>query len=336
MVDLTPAPTARQLEASGVAGFLGLFAGLCTIFAACATLSDWHDEASQQRWPLVAAVVDRADLVASARPPKAGGGTEWKLTYRVHYEAGGETLTAKLTSRSAFSQTEAVALQSWAARYRKGSHIAVRIDPSQPNRAAFVSAEISSAAGRMHTDFMLLGFAAIAAAGLMMLAKYLRAREAFAGPAADAGSVSRGGPAMGLLFAAMGLWISGFAIYSGIHAADAVQANAYMGLPAGLMFVFAGALLALPPESKWRSLLATLVITCFAVTFDWIAFGPGERKFTGSIMGVGFMSGESMGRIAFGFFAILLDIFAVGMWVGECRRALGLSASPGPVAQQKS
>ena len=141
---------------------------------------------------------------------------------------------------------------------------------------------------------------------------------------------------MGLLFAAMGLWISGFAIYSGIYAADAVQANAYMGLPAGLMFVFAGALLALPPESKWRSLLATLVITCFAVTFDWIAFGPGERKFTGSIMGVGFVSGELSGRIAFGFFAILLDIFAVGMWIGECRRAFGLSANPGPVVQQKS
>ncbi len=88
--------------------FLGLFAGLCTIFAACATLIDWHDEASQERLVIaVAAVVDRADLVASARPPKAGGGTEWKLYYHVHYEAGGETLTAKLTSRPAFSQTEA-------------------------------------------------------------------------------------------------------------------------------------------------------------------------------------------------------------------------------------
>jgi hypothetical protein len=102
------------------------------------------------------------------------------------------------------------------------------------------------------------------------------------------------------------------------------------------MFVFAGALLASPPESKWRSLLATLVITCFALTFDWVAFGPGERTFTGSIMGIGFMSGELFGRIAFGFFAIVLDIIAVGMWIGECRRAFGLSANPAAVAQQKS
>jgi hypothetical protein len=334
MVDLIPARTTRQLPASGLAGFLGLFAGLCAVFAGCATLSDWHDEASQERWPLAAAVVDRADLVASARAPKDGGGTEWKLYYHVHYEVDGAAVTATLTSRPAFSQTEAASLQSWAAQHRKGSHIAVRIDPSRPNRAAFVSAEVSPATGRMHTDLVLLGIAAIAAAGLMMLAKYLRAREALAGPAADAGSVSRGGPATGLLFAAMGLWITGFAIYSGIHAADAVRANAFMGLPAGLMFVFAGALLALPPESKWRGLLATLVITCFALTFDWVAFGPGERKFTGSIMGVGFMSGEFFGRMAFGFFAILLDIFAVGMWIGECRRAFGPSANPAPVIKQ--
>jgi hypothetical protein len=61
-----------------------------------------------------------------------------------------------------------------------------------------------------------------------------------------------------------------------------------MAAPAGLMFVFAGILIALPPEyTKWRNLLATLVITCFAVTFDWVAFGPGERRFTGSIGGFG-------------------------------------------------
>jgi hypothetical protein len=217
MADLTPARTTRQLPASGLAGFLGLFAGLCAVFAACATLSDWHDEASQQRWPLAAAVVDRAEVVAAARAPKAGGGTEWKLYYRVHYEVDGKP--------------QAASLQSWAAQHRKGSHIAVRIDPSQPNRAVFVAAEISSAGGRIHTDFVLLGIAAIAAAGLMMLAKYLRAREAVAGPAADADSVSRGGPVMGLMFAAMGLWIVGFAIYSGINATGAMEANAYMGCP---------------------------------------------------------------------------------------------------------
>jgi len=324
---LTPAGAPRQLKASGFAGLLGLFAGLCTVFAACATLSDWHDEARQARWPLVTAVIERTDLVASQRAPRDGGGTIWKLRCHVHYELNGEALTATLASRVAYSEAEAAMLQSWAAQHRKGSQVDVRVDPSQPNRGVFASAEISAAAGRMHTDLVLLGFAAVAAAGLMTLAKFLRSRDALAGPAADAGSASTGGPAFGLLFAAMGLLITGLAIHSGIQATDPVKANAYMGLPAGLMFVFAGMYMALPPDSKWRSLLATLVVTCFALTFDWVAFGPGERKFTGNIMGVPFMSGELFGRVAFGFFAILLDIFAAAMWIGEFRRLSASTAS---------
>ena len=335
MPHLTPAGAPRQLKASGFAGLLGLFAGLCAVFAACATLSDWHDEASQARWPVLAAVVDRIDIVASRRAPKDGGGTIWKLRSQVHYELNGEALTATPVSRVVYSEAEAAVLQSWAAQHRKGSHVDVRVDPSQPNRAVFASAEISAAAGRMHTDLVLLGFAAVAAIGLMMLAKFLRSRDALAGPAADAGSAS-GGPAFGLLFAAMGLLITGMAVYSGIYATDPAKANAYMGLPAGLMFVFAGMYMALPAESKWRSLLATLVVTCFALTFDWVAFGPGERKFTSNIMGIQWISGELSGRVAFGFFAILLDIFAAAMWLGELRRmSASTAATTSPAARSR-
>jgi uncharacterized protein DUF3592 len=319
VTNLTPAGAPRQLKASGLAGLFGLFAGLCAVFAACATLSDWHDQASQARWPVVAAVIERNHLVASARAPKYGGGTTWILRCHVRYEWNGEALTATLASRVVYSEADAAVLQSWAARHRNGSHVDVRVDPSRPDRGVFASAEISAAADRMHTDLMLLGFAVAAAAGFMTLAKFLRSRDALAGPAADAGSVSDS-PAFGLLFAAMGLLITGLAIHFGIHATDPVKANAYMGLPAGLMFVFAGMFMALPPESRWRSLLATLVVTCFALTFDWVAFGPGERKFAGYVMGIQFMSGELFGRVSFGFFAILLDIFAVAMWIGEFRR----------------
>jgi hypothetical protein len=336
MADLTLSRTRRQMTGSGFAGLFGLFAGLCAVFAACATLSDWHDERAQARWPVVSAVVDRADIVASSRAPKDGGGTVWKLRCRVRYELSGEQQAVTLTSHSVFTEAEALRLQAWAAQHRNGSHIDVRYDPSRPNQAAFASAEISGGADRMHSDLVLLMIAAITSAGLLALARYLRAREALAGPAADSESASRGGPAMALLSAAMGLLIVGLAIHSGIDAKEAVKTDAYMGVPAGLMFVFAGMLMALPTDSKWRSLLATLVVTCFALTFDWVAFGPGERRFSGNIMGVGFISGELFGRITFGFFAILLDIFAVAMWVGECRRAIGLSTNSAPIVEQKS
>ena len=319
MTSSPPAGAQRQLKASSFAALLGLFAGLCAVFAACATVSDWYEQTSQARWPVVAAVIERTDLVSSTRAKRDGGGTIWKLRSRVHYELNGEALSATLASRVVYSEAEAAELQSWSAQHRSGSFVDVRVDPSQPNRAVFAAADISAAAGRMHTDLVLLAIAAVAAAGLMTLAKFLRSRDALADPANVAAGAG-GGPAFGLLFAAMGLLITGLAIHYAMHATGPVKANAYMGLPAGLMFVFAGLFMAMPPDNKWRSVLATLVVTCFALTFDWVAFGPGERKFAGEIMGMRWMPGELFGRAAFGFFAILLDIFAAVMWIGQFRR----------------
>jgi hypothetical protein len=323
MADLTFSRTAQQMTAPGFAGLFGLFAGLCAIFAACVTLSDWYSGAAQARWPLVSALVERADVVATPRAPKDGGGTVWKLSYRVRYELDGRQLIATPTSNSVFSEADADRLRAWAAQHRKGSHIDVRYDPSRENRAVFAAAELSFAQDRIRTDLTLFAIAAIASAVLLALAKYLRVRQAHAAPAAD--SASRGGLAIGLGCAAMGLMLVGFTIHTAIHA-NPFTADNLMAVPAGLMFVFAGILMALPPEYKqWQTLLATLLITCFALTFDWVAFGPGERKFTGSFMGIGFIPVELVGRTFFGFFAVILDIFAIKMWIDQYRRGFGPS-----------
>jgi len=60
------------------------------------------------------------------------------------------------------------------------------------------------------------------------------------------------------------------------------------------------------------------IITIFALILDWIAFGPGERQFSGSV-GLPFFSvttsaGQLIGRYVFGFCAILLNLLAVWVW----------------------
>jgi predicted alpha/beta superfamily hydrolase len=80
MANLTFSRTTQQMTGSSFAGLFGLFAGLCAIFAGCVTLSDWYSETAQARWPAVSAVVERADVVATSRAPKDGGGTVWKLS----------------------------------------------------------------------------------------------------------------------------------------------------------------------------------------------------------------------------------------------------------------
>jgi hypothetical protein len=194
MADLTISRTTRQMTGSGFAGLFGLFAGLCAIFAGCVTLSDWLSETRQARWPVVSAVVDRTDLIASSRAPKDGG-TTWRLSYRIRYELNGEPQAASLTSRVAFSDAEAATLRAFSAAHGKGSHIDVRVDPARKNQAIFAAPEMSNGSGRTRTDFILFAIFAIAAAGLLTLAKYLRAREALAAPRADA--TSRGGPVVG-------------------------------------------------------------------------------------------------------------------------------------------
>ena len=326
MTDLTVSRS-TQMTASGFAGLFGLFAGLCTIFAACATLNDWYSEAMQARWPVVSAVVDRTDVVESARAPRDGGGSVWNLRSRVHFDVNGETRTATLTSRTGFSEEDKACLESWAAELRKGRQVDVRYDPSRQNRAVFASADLAPTAGRIHTDLVLLSVATIACGILLTLAKYLRAREARAAPVVD--GAARAMPVLGLVVAAMGLSIAGPSIYGAICATPFVADN-LIGVPAGLMFVFAGIMIGLPPgQVKWRNLLATLLISCFALTFDWVAFGPGERRFSGSVMGFGFIPGEWMGRTAFGAGALVLDICAVSMWIGHCRR--GFAVPPNPV-----
>jgi hypothetical protein len=278
----------------------------------------------QARWPVVSAIVERADVAISRRTQREGGGTLWNLRVRVRYDADGEGRTATLTSRTVYSEEQAAPLRAWMAQHRKGSHIEIRYDPSRQDRAVATSSGGPLVPNRTGTDLILLLFAAIASAALLKLAKVLSAREARAAPVADSGQ--GGGPGIGLTFAAMGLMMMGFALYRASYAAQ-FTADSLMALPAGLMFVFAGILIGLPPQyQRWRSWLATLVVTCFALTFDWVAFGPGERHFTGNINGIGFVPGEMMGRVFFGVFALVLDICAVGMWIGQLHHASAPSA----------
>jgi hypothetical protein len=99
-----------------------------------------------------------------------------------------------------------------------------------------------------------------------------------------------------------------------------------VGVPAGLTFVFAGALVLLPESlASLRLPLGALMITCLAAMFGWVAFGPGERHFTGSFgaggAAVTWTGGEIAGRAFFGLFAALFGAGAIGLWIRVLRGA---------------
>jgi hypothetical protein len=93
---------------------------------------------------------------------------------------------------------------------------------------------------------------------------------------------------------------------------------------AGAAFAFGGALMLTPlGGGHLRLVFAALLVTSWALATDWIAFGPGVRQFTNSISrsgSVSFPVDPRMGRIMFGMVAVLLDLFAVGLWYVLMRR----------------
>lgn len=77
-------------------------------------------------------------------------------------------------------------------------------------------------------------------------------------------------------------------------------------------------------DQRVNSFLALILIGTFASIASWIAFGPGERAFSGGAsvgpVSVGGSGGETVGRAVFGFGAVLL-------WLLEVLIAVKLIAS---------
>ena len=326
MVDLNSPRPVRRNTVAGLAGLFGLLAGLIAIFALVVTAMDWRDRAARAEWPLVTAVIDRGDVTASPRVQSNTAATAWRLRYIVRYEVDGEERSVTLGSRSAYSNAEAAKLHAWAAQHRRGGYIDVRYDPAQPGRAVFASDDVPHAGTRTGTDVLLSLIFAIACIGLLALAKHLRLRRSRAIAAGTTDNLShRARIAIGIACAAPGIAVIVVALAAALQGTAAPAGENLIAVPAGLIFVFGGAFLASPPgNARWQSLSAALLVSCFALTFDWVAFGPGERSFGGGAsfgpMAEWFQPGEFFGRAVFGLIAIALDGFAVKLWIDRYQR----------------
>jgi hypothetical protein len=144
----------------------------------------------------------------------------------------------------------------------------------------------------------------------------------------------------GLFAAAMGAFIVAGA--SGLFGLDLHPTEGtpqWVGIGAGLMFVAGGFAVMLqslpaakpmpdgslsPDAPRWvqgASLALGLFIAgSFAAIFFWIAFGPGERHFSGGIPFIGAHANEEVGRVAFGFGALFACVMFLAFLVSGARR----------------
>jgi len=304
----------RNTTPAGAVGLAGLFAGLCAVFALVVTVFEWRAERAQAAWPVASARVERGEVAESVG---SGDSRSWSLRYRVRYDAGWQEQAVTVSSHSTSSVQDAAAMRAWAQEHRRGSRVDVRYDPANPRRAVFASVDVPNAGPRTPFDVSVTLAAGVASVLLIALARFMARREP---PDAATQPLSAHGKVLvGALFAAMGFLVLGIGLHSALRM-PAPTSSDFIFVPAALMFVFAGVLLALPPErAALTRLFAALLITAFAVTLDWVAFGPGERRFGGGIslgfLGIGWQPGELFGRAAFGVAAVILDVLAVVLWV---------------------
>jgi len=178
-------------------------------------------------------------------------------------------------------------------------------------------AEFAGHPERLQLDLEFVAVAGSAAVVMLMLARHLRSHEAVTPEAPVDPNAPHVG--WGIFAASLGLVIIGVAGYRLATVVQHPKPDDFIVVPAGLMFFFAGVLMALPAHwARSRSILSALLMTAFAVTFDWVAFGPGERHFSGGFsagfLGTGFSPGQLTGRIAFGLFGVVTTVLAVMAW----------------------
>jgi len=163
-----------QLFWLGVA-VLGLFTGLCSIFALVVTVAEGWQEHAQAQWPETTARVQTCGVDLYTHRPEA-----YWIDCLVSYSVGAEEVVAKVHSRSTpaprrvISQhptTQIEIMERWAEAHPPGTPIAVRYDPVHHKNAVLMATDMPLGGPRTPDNLRLLGVAAGSCALLLAIAR---------------------------------------------------------------------------------------------------------------------------------------------------------------------
>jgi hypothetical protein len=143
---------------------------------------------------------------------------------------------------------------------------------------------------------------------------------------------------IGALLAVGGVLVTVAACRTLLLVANPLTDSNMAGLLMGLLILFAGVSICQPPGVGVRQYLCgALAITCFALLFDWVAFMPGARDFHAgaSSLRQGGHVNATVGRVAFGVFAVFCDLFALHAWRLTMRLLMTGSTARKPAASRE-
>jgi Protein of unknown function (DUF3592) len=164
----------------GIAGFLGLFAGLCTIFVLVVTVVEAWQEHAEAQWPEVIAHVDRCYMRQSDTQRN-----RYHIDCRLSYTVGAEHFVAGIYSTSApgpevwqYPPNQIAPFQDWVDAHPRGTLIVVRYDPANHKKAVLAVNDLPHGGPHARNNLKMLGVVAAICVVLLTIAQIARPRPA--------------------------------------------------------------------------------------------------------------------------------------------------------------
>lgn len=173
--------TKRQVAWRGVAAFLGVFFGLCTIFVLVVTAVEAWQAHAEAKWLETTARVDQCYLHQTSTDRR----NQYYIDCLLNYAVGTQQIEAHVYSGNVPSRevlqyppNQIGPLEDWVDRHPPGTQMAVRYDPAKHNKVVLVATDMPRAAGpKIANDLKLLGFFATGSVLLLSIARIWRLRS---------------------------------------------------------------------------------------------------------------------------------------------------------------
>jgi hypothetical protein len=165
-----------------LAGFFGLFASLCTLFALVVTAAEGWVEHAQAQWPTATARVQRCGVDVYTHNPE----TYW-IDCSVIYTVRGEELVSHVHSLTRPAPQRLIyeypagqigTMQEWVDQHPAGTEMVVHYDPANPKKAVLVETDMPLGGPRTPNNMKLLEVSAVSCAVLLAIARVARPRVA--------------------------------------------------------------------------------------------------------------------------------------------------------------
>lgn len=133
---------------------LAFFFALCAVIALVVAAADAMVDRRHDSWPVVRAIVKRADVRIDRPFPRDGGGVVYQLSLSVTTNSG-ESREIRTSS-----VRKSRVLDEWIARHGVGSPVDVRLDPADARYAELVDPEALPLPRHWRKDLILAAIAA--------------------------------------------------------------------------------------------------------------------------------------------------------------------------------